>query len=111
MFFLVDGSKGSRRAADLAMRIAMSTDGQIMALVLDEKAAKEDYLDLERKGRIYGVDIRKELVAGNPSLEYIDKVRTGGFDLVVLNWTCDTIKQDLLRRVLVDSDPSVLAVP
>ena len=111
MFFLVDGSKGSKRAADMAMRVAMSHEGEIFALVIDDAISMVDYIDLERKGNIYGVMVTKEVIEGNPSLEYVEKIRYGNFDLVVLNWCCTTIKKDLLRRILVDSQTSILAVP
>ncbi len=111
MFFLIDGSESSRRASDLGLRIAMSHEGKVDALVLDEENAKSDYIDLERKGKVYGVEAKKEIIEGNPTLEYIDRVRNGDYDLVVVNWNCKTVTRDLLRRVMLECGTSVLVVP
>lgn len=99
-----DGSEGSRKALEHAIRLAQELGSQIFALwvrgslphypetvdeVEEEKEAADSFLkrltgELMDFSKKYGIEIRADSKTGHPAKTIVDYAREHGFDLIVL---------------------------
>ena len=57
-----------------------------------------------------GLEIVAEEVEGNPTLEFVSLVKSGEYDLTLVNRACKTIKKDIIRRVYMSAPKSVMVI-
>jgi len=96
------------------MDLALVYGSRITALLPESAAGDEAYRllrHLKRTGKIYGVDVTELRVRGNPTLEFILEVKSGAYDLIVLDWQGRSVKRDILRRVIEYGPRSTLVLP
>lgn len=114
MLMLIDSSEHSDPQVSLAIDLAILFGSKVHVLV-DTGGEMEDIDRLvkyvTRAGRLYGLDITIQNIEGNPSLEMVERVRSDQFDLVVVNWRCQTIKRDIVRRTIEYGPRTVLIIP
>lgn len=88
--------------------------GSDITALLPEKPTGEAFRllrHLKRTGRIYGVNVRERLIKGNPTIEYIKEVKSGKYDLIIVDWHARSVKRDILRRVIAYGPRSTLVLP
>lgn len=94
--------------------LALLYGSNITALLPEQSADESAYKllrYLKRTGRIYGVEVEERFVVGNPTLEYIQEVKSGKYDLIVVDWQARNVKRDILRRVVRYGPRSTLVIP
>lgn len=94
--------------------LALLYGSDITALLPESAADEAAYRllrHLKRTGRIYGVHVTERFVIGNPTLEYVQEVKSGQYDLIVVDWQARSVKRDILRRVVSYGPRSTLVIP
>ncbi|MBW3582206.1 MAG: NAD-binding protein [Euryarchaeota archaeon] len=114
ILLVIDNS--SRAALNVAhtIDIALVYGSDITALMPETEsgAGANDLLRyLKRAGRIYGVAVHERQVKGNPTLEFIKEVKSGDYDLIVMDWHARSVKRDIIRRVIEYGPRSTLVLP
>ena len=110
----IDGSDNSEILVSLAIEVAILFGSRIHVLarvVEDEESMDHLAQYVVRAGHLYGLDVTRQDIDGNPTLEFVDNVKSGQFDLVLVNWKSRAIKRDLLRKVVEYGPRSVLVLP
>jgi Trk K+ transport system NAD-binding subunit len=113
LMFMLDGSPRSNNIASLALRIAIAFGAKVTALTAydpEHKEALQMMRHIKRTGEMYGLDIVEDEVEGNPTLEFVSLVKSGDYDLALVNRACKTIKRDIIRRVYMEAPKSVMVV-
>ncbi|NYT16177.1 MAG: hypothetical protein GKC02_09515 [Methanomassiliicoccales archaeon] len=99
-----------QKSANFALKVAMLTgaDLHVMNFRDPEDLEQERILQIKRLGRMYGIDVKEEVVEGNPTIEFVSKVISGDFDLAVINWDSTILKRDVLKRMFYEAPLSIL---
>ena len=106
-----DGSNASMDLAELALKIAIHTGASLHVLdISEQEGCVPDMEHLKRLGRSRDVEVRELFVEGNPTLDLVALVTRGGYDLLAIRWSCQNVRRDILRKVVSDSQLSVLMV-
>ena len=94
----------------MALKVAMLTgaDLHVMNYRDPEDLEQERMLHIKRLGRMYGINVKEEMVEGNPTIEFVSRVTSERFDLAVINWESTTLKKDVLRRMFFEAPMSIL---
>lgn len=104
-----DGSEVSKDLAELALRVAIHTGSTLSIFNISEmEASVPDLEHLMRLGKSRGVDVEELFVEGNPTLDLVALVTRGDYDLLAIRWSCQNVRRDILRKVVEDSQLSVL---
>jgi nucleotide-binding universal stress UspA family protein len=110
----IDGSENSEILVSLAIEVAILFGSRIHVLVRvgDEEEITDQLAQyIVRAGHLYGLHVTRQDIEGNPTLEFVENVKSGEFDLVVVNWRSRAIKRDLLSKVVEYGPRSVLVLP
>ena len=110
----IDGSESSEVLVSLVIEVAILFGSRVHALVRvgdDNEATQRLAQYVVRAGHLHGLSVSRQDIEGNPTLEFVECVKSGQFDLVVLNWRSRVIKQDILRKAVEYGPRSVLVVP
>jgi Trk K+ transport system NAD-binding subunit len=106
-----DGSDRSMELADMALKIAIHTGSSLHVLDISEMEGPDlDMEHLRRLGQRRSVEVKELSIEGNPTLDLVALVTGGGYSLLVMRWTCQNVRRDILRKVVSDSSLSVLLV-
>jgi len=106
-----DGSEESMDLTELALKIAIHTGSSLHVLDISEmEGAVPDLEHLKRLGKSRNVEVKELYVEGNPTLDLVALVTGGGYDLLAIRWSCQNVRRDILRKVVKDSQLSVLLV-
>ena len=106
-----DGSEGSMDLIELALRVAIHTGSELHVLDISENEGMAADMDhIKRLGKSRDVEVRELFVEGNPTLDLVALVTGGGYDLMAIRWSCQNVRRDILRKVVSDSQLSVLLV-
>jgi trk system potassium uptake protein TrkA len=99
-----------QRCTNFALKVAMLTgaDLHVMNYRDPEDVEQEGILQIKRMGRMYGIDVKEEVVEGNPTIEFVSKITSGDFDLAVINWDSTILKKNVLKRMFYESPLSIL---
>jgi len=114
ILLLIDSSEHSDMQVSLTIDLAILFGSRVHLLIAedeDDKSIRRLVRYVKRAGRLYGLDVVEQYIEGNPTLEFIENVKSDEFDLVVVNWNCRTIKKDIVRRVVEYGPRSVLIIP
>jgi len=110
----IDGSDSSDLLVALAVEVAILFGSRIHILIrvgeADEKTERLAQYVI-RAGHLHGLQVTEQHIEGNPTLEFVDNVKSGEFDLVVINWRSHVIKRDILRKVVEYGPRSIIVVP
>ena len=112
-FHLLDSSLVGERCNRCAVSMAQDTGSKLYALCPHDSGSKEHDVvrtHTKRMARIHGIEVVEDIVKGDPTIEFVQKVRAKANQLVVINWNCITLRRDMLIRIINDSDASVLVV-
>jgi hypothetical protein len=110
---MLDGSPRSNNIASLALRIGIAFGSKVTALTTHDPEHTEAHQMLnhiKRTGQMYGLEIVADEVEGNPTLEFVSLVKSGEYDLTLVNRACKTIKKDIIRRVYMSAPNSVMVI-
>jgi trk system potassium uptake protein TrkA len=110
----IDGSDNSEILVSLAIEVAILFGSRIHVLVKvgeEEEATDQLAQYIVRAGHLYGLPVTRQDIEGNPTMEFVENVKSGEFDLVLINWRSRAIKKDLLRKVVEYGPRSVLVLP
>ena len=110
----IDGTGNSEVLVSLAIEVAILFGSRIhvLARVGDSDEETEHLVQyVVRAGHLYGLQVTRQDIEGNPTLEFVENVKSGNYDLVVVNWRSRAIKRDLLRKVVEYGPRSVLVLP
>jgi len=113
ILFMLDGSPRSNNIASLAMRIGIAFGSKLTALTAHDPEhleARQMLKHIRKTGEMYGLEIVEDPVEGNPTLEFVSLVKSGDFDLTLVNRSCKTVKRDIIRRVYLDAPKSVMVI-
>ncbi|MCG7844825.1 MAG: NAD-binding protein [Methanomassiliicoccales archaeon] len=106
-----DGSEVSMDLAELALKIAIHTGSTLHVLDISElEGALPDLEHLKRLGRSRNIEVKELFIEGNPTLDLVALVTSGKYNLLTIRWSCLNVRKDILRRVVSDSELSVLLV-
>ncbi len=97
--------------ASCAVGMARVNDVPIKSLVLhnpENTYAEEILIHTKRIAKVYGIDVVEEVIEGNPTLEFIQDVRSTANQLVIINWECSTLRRDIMRKIINEANASVL---
>lgn len=114
ILLVIDNTHRASMTVHHTMDLALVYGSRITALLPESAAGDEAYRllrHLKRTGKIYGVDVKELRVRGNPTLEFILEVKSGAYDLIVLDWQGRSVKRDILRRVIEHGPRSTLVLP
>lgn len=97
-------------SATAALKMALLTGAELHVMNYrdPEDVEQERMLNIKRLGNMYSIDVREEVVEGNPTIEFVSRVTSREFDLVVANWESNIIKKDILRRMFFEAPMSIL---
>ncbi|MDO9536778.1 MAG: TrkA family potassium uptake protein, partial [Thermoplasmata archaeon] len=110
---LLDSSLIGGSCTRCSVSMAMDTSAKLYALCPHSSGSAEHDIvrtHTRRLSRIYGVDVIEDIVTGDPTIEFIQKVRAKSDQLVVINWNSPLIMRDILTRIINDAEASVLIV-
>jgi Trk K+ transport system NAD-binding subunit len=113
VLFMLDGSPRSNNIASLALRMSIAFGSKVTALTTYDPEHKEAYRmmrHIKKTGEMYGLEVVEDAVEGNPTLEFVTQVKSGGHDLILVNRSCKTVKKDIIRRVYMSAPKSVMIV-
>lgn len=114
ILLVIDNTHRASMTVHHTMDLALVYGSRITALLPESAAGDEAYRllrHLKQTGKIYGVDVTELRVRGNPTLEFILEVKSGAYDLIVLDWQGRSVKRDILRRVIEYGPRSTLVLP
>ncbi len=97
--------------ASYAVGMARVNDVPIKSLVLhnpENSYAEEILIHTKRIAQVYGIEVVEEVIEGNPTLEFIQDVRSTANQLVIINWDCSILRRDIMRKIINEADASVL---
>ena len=97
--------------ASYAVGMARVNDVPIKSLVLhnpENSYAEEILIHTKRIAKVYGIEVVEEVIEGNPTLEFIQDVRSTANQLVIINWECSILRRDIMRKIINEADASVL---
>jgi len=110
---LLDSTKIGERCARCAVGLAMHTSSNLFALYPHKSGSVEHTIvrtHSKRMARIYDIDVIEDIIEGDPTIEFVQKIRAKHKQLVVLNWSGSAIRKDIMTRIVHDADASVLIV-
>ena len=113
VLFMMDGSPRSNNIASLALRLSIAFGSKVTALSAhdpEHQEASQMLRHIRKTGEMYGLEIVEDPVEGNPTLEFVSLVKSGDYDLTLVNRSCKTVKRDIIRRVYLDAPKSVMVV-
>jgi len=116
LLMLIDSSEHSDLQVSMTIDLAILFGSRVHMLIHQDDDEDPEHIDrlvkyVTRAGRLYGLQVTNQYIEGNPSLEFIEKVKSDEFDLVVVNWRCRTIKRGIVRRIVEYGPRSVLIIP
>ncbi len=97
--------------ASCAVGMARVNDVPIKSLVLhnpENTYAEEILIHTKRIAKVYGIEVEEEVIEGNPTLEFIQDVRSTANQLVIINWECTIMRRDIMRKIMNEANASVL---
>lgn len=110
---LINSSLIGEMCTRCAVSLALDTSAKLYAMCPHETGSIEHDIvrgHTRRMARIYGIDVVEDIVRGDPTIEFVQKVRAKPNQLVVVNWNCFFIRRDILVRIINDADASVMVV-
>ncbi len=110
---LLDSTRIGERCARCAVGLAIHTSSNLFALFPHSSGSTEHVIvkaHTKRMARIYGIEVVEDIIEGDPTIEFVQKVRSKRSQLVILNWHGPLIRKDILTRIINDADASVLIV-
>ena len=110
---LLDSSMVGERCNRCAVSFAQDTSSKLYALCPHDSGSKEHDVvrtHTKRMARIHGIEVVEDIVKGDPTIEFVQKVKAKANQLVVINWNCITLRRDMVHRIINDSEASVLVV-
>ena len=113
VLFMLDGSPRSNNIASLALRTSIAFGSRVTALTMydeEQTEALQMMRHIKRTGEMYGLEIEEHKVEGNPTLEFVSLVKSGDYDLTMVNRACKTVKRAILRRVFMEAPRSVMVI-
>jgi trk system potassium uptake protein TrkA len=98
------------RSASIALKMALLSGADIHVMNYRDPEDIEQcrMLQIKRLGKMYDINIIKEPVEGNPTIEFVSRVTSDRFDLAVINWDSLILKKDVLRRMFFEAPMSIL---
>jgi len=110
---LLDSSMIGERCTRCAVSLALDTSSKLYTMCIhDSGSAEYDIVrgHTRRMARIYGIEVVEDIVRGDPTIEFVQKVKAKSNQLVVINWNSPFIRRDILTRIINDAEASVLIV-
>ena len=110
---LIDSSMIGERCTRCAVSLALDTGSKLYAMCPHDTGSIEHDIvrgHTRRMARIYGIQVIEDIVRGDPTIEFVQKVKANPNQLVVVNWNCTFIRKDILVRIINDAESSVLVV-
>lgn len=94
----------------VALKMALLTGAELHVMNYrdPEDVEQERMLNIKRMGNMYGIEVKEEVVEGNPTIEFVSRVTSEEFDLTVVNWESNILKKDVLRRMFFEASMSIL---
>lgn len=114
ILLLIDDTHRTSMNIAHTIDMALVYGSDITALVPEAAAGEEAFRllrYLKRAGRIYGVQVHDRLIKGNPTIEFIREVKSGDYDVIVMDWHARSVKRDIIRRVLEYGPKSTIVLP
>lgn len=108
---LIDGAHHCALSSGYALGMAKVCGTNLKPLVAGEEdttVCEEILIHTRRVAKVFGVDVQEEIMEGNPTLEFIQKIRETGNQLVIVNWNCQTMRRDIIRKIVNEAEASVL---
>ena len=110
---LLDSSMIGERCTRCAVSLALDTSSKLYAMSPHSSGSMEYDIvrgHTKRMARIYGIEVVEDIVRGDPTIEFVLKVKSKRNQLVVINWNSPFIRRDMLNRIINDAEASVLIV-
>lgn len=110
---LLDSSMIGERCTRCAVSLALDTSSKLYAMCIHDSGSVEYDIvrsHTRRMARIYGIEVIEDIVRGDPTIEFVQKVRAKSNQLVVINWNSPFIRRDILIRIINDAEASVMVV-
>ena len=110
---MLDSTRLGERCTRCAVGIAIETSSSLYALYPHSSGSVEHDIvrtHAKRMARIYDIEVVEEIVEGDPTIEFVQKVRAKASQLVVLNWDPPTVRRDIMMRIINDAEASILIV-
>ncbi len=101
--------KHSAPEISMAIQLARATGARITALTPAKNRKRAQYL--QRYAQVYKVEVIVEKFHGNPTVEFIRKIRENHYDLVIVKNKLRELQVSQLRRLVHLWTGSVLIVP
>ena len=110
---LLDSTMIGEQCTRCAVSLALDTSAKLYAMCPHSSDSMEHDIvrgHTRRMARIYGIEVVEDIVRGDPTIEFVQKVKAKSNQLVVINWNSPFIRRDMLMRIINDADASVLIV-
>ncbi|MCK5397952.1 MAG: TrkA family potassium uptake protein, partial [Thermoplasmata archaeon] len=110
---LLDSSMIGERCTRCAVSLALDTSSKLYAMSPHSSGSMEYDIvrgHTKRIARIYGIEVVEDIVRGDPTIEFVLKVKSKRNQLVVINWNSPFIRRDMLNRIINDAEASVMVV-
>lgn len=94
---------------NIAIQLARATGASITALTQSRNRKRAQYL--QRFAQVYKVDVEIEKFVGNPTVEFIRKIKENHYDLIIIKSKLKELQVSQMRRLVHLWNGSVLIVP
>jgi len=106
---VMDGSEESKSVVENSFKTAFLSRCSVTILrYVDELMPNGRENSLRNMAKLYGVWVSEVVVEGNPTIEFVSMVKSGDYDLVLINWRNRILREDLIGRAIIEGQVSLL---
>lgn len=109
MLALMDGCENAKEMIEGAFKLCFLSRSAITVLrYLEDASLNGKENNLRNIAKLYGVRALDVPVEGNIAVEFVSNIRSGSTDLAFMNWDSNSLRDDIVGRIIVEGPVSLL---